>query len=213
MILITGATGKFGNATIDCLLEKGTRLGTIAALVREKKKGMDLLSKGIILRIGDFDKYASLVDAFYGVDKLLLVSGTDPEKRGKQHENAIRAAKEAGVEHIFYIRYERNYEIDNSSFAFLVRTQDYTENIIKESGIPYTIFRNNVYTGTQPFYLGKNVSETDVVFPAAEALAAITPYREMAEATANLLVSDGYENKEFDLLHTENISSINSRMY
>jgi NAD(P)H dehydrogenase (quinone) len=71
-----------GKATIDFLLAKGARLGSIAALVRDRKKAVDLLSKGIIVRIGDYDNYASLVYAFKGVHKLLLVSGTDLENRG-----------------------------------------------------------------------------------------------------------------------------------
>ena len=122
MILITGATGNFGNVTIDFLLEKGARLGTIAALVSHRKKAADLLLKGIIVRIGDYDNYASLLEAFKGVHKLLLVSGTDLENRGKQHENATKAAKEAGVKYILYTSYERKNETEYSPVAFLTRT-------------------------------------------------------------------------------------------
>jgi NAD(P)H dehydrogenase (quinone) len=205
MILITGATGNFGKATIDFLLEKGARLGSIAALVRDRKKAVDLLSKGIIVMIGDYDNYASLVYAFKGVHKLLLVSGTDLENRGKQHENVIKAAKEAGVKHILYTSYERKNETENSPVAFLAHTHSYTEKVIKESGIPYTIFRNNVYTDMLPFYLGEKVSETGVVFPAGETPVAFTLRSDMAEATANVLMSEGHENKEYFLSNTENV--------
>lgn len=102
MILITGATGNYGKATIDFLLKKGIQANSISALVRNEAKAEDLKAKGINLRIGDYDNYASLVKAFKGVDKLLLVSGSDVADRTKQHENAVNAAKEAGVRHIFY---------------------------------------------------------------------------------------------------------------
>jgi len=206
MILITGATGNLGNATIDFLLAKGARLGTIAALVRERKKAVDLLLKGIIVRIGDYDNYASLVDAFKGIHKLLLVSGTDLENRGKQHANVLMAAKQAGVKHVLYTSYERKNETENSPVAFLAHTHSYTEKVIKESGIPYTIFRNNIYTDTLPFYLGEKVPETSVVFPAGETPAAFTLRSDMAEAMANVLMSEGHENKEYFLSNTENVS-------
>ena len=207
MILITGATGKFGKAVIDFLLDKGAPLGRIAALVRDRKKAVDLLSKGIIVRIGDYDNnYASLVDAFQRVDKLLLLSGTDLENRGKQHENAIKAAKEAGVKHILYTSYERKNGTENSPAAFLVQTHNYTGKVIKESGIPYTILRNNVYTDMLPFYLDETVSGADVVFPAGQTPVAFTLYSDMAEVTANVLMSEGHENKEYFFSNTENVS-------
>ena len=206
MILITGATGNLGKATIDFLLAKGARPGTISALVRERRRAVDLLSKGIIAMIGDYDNYASLVYAFKGVHKLLLVSGTDLENRGKQHENVIKAANEAGVQHLLYTSYERKNETENSPVAFLAHTHGYTEKVIKQSGIPYTIFRNNVYTDTLPFYIGEKVPETSLVFPAGETPAAFTLRRDMAEATANVLMSDGHENKEYFLSNTENVS-------
>ena len=206
MILVTGATGHLGKATIDFLLGKGARLGSIAALVRDRKKAVDLLSKGIIVMIGDYDNYASLVYAFKGVHKLLLVSGTDLENRGKQHENAINAAKEAGVKHILYTSYERKNETKNSPVAFLVQAHSYTERVIRESGIPFTIFRNNVYTDLLPVYLGEEISEKGIVFPAGEKPAAFTLRSDIAEATANVLMSEGHENKEYFFSNTENVS-------
>jgi NAD(P)H dehydrogenase (quinone) len=209
MILISGAAENFGKATIDCLLGKGARLGTISAFVRERTEGVGLLSKGIILRIGDFDNYASLVDAFDGVEKLLLVSGTNPGNCGKQHDNAIKAAKEAGIEHIFYIRYETNNETEDSPIAFQDRITGYNENLIRKSGIPYTIFYNDVYTSTLPVHLSEDVSETGVVFTAQEA-PEVTFISHMAEATANLLLSEGHENKEYYFSDSEHVTAIAS---
>jgi len=212
MILITGATTDFGNATIDYLLEKGARLGSIAALTRERKKAENLLSKGIILRIGDFDNYASLVDAFDDVDKILMVSGKDLENRVKQHQNAIMAAKKAGVKHIYYTRYEPNYEKEISPAGFLKHRYGNTENAIKESGIPYTIFRNNIYPGTPTSDLDEKASETGAVSSTGQTSSAFTSYNEMAEATAYLLMSEGHKNKEYYLSNTENASCLNPQI-
>ena len=86
MILITGATGHFGKATIDHLLKKGISAHTIAALVRDEAKATELKAKGIQIRLGDYNNYASLQSAFAGIDKLLLVSSSDLQDRLKQRK-------------------------------------------------------------------------------------------------------------------------------
>jgi len=206
MILITEATQNFGRALIDFLLNNGVPLSRIAALVINKKKGMDLLSKGITLRIGDYDDYSSLVEAFYRVDQLVLVSGNDLQNRAKQHFNAVNAAKEAGVNHILYTSVERRNENGGSPVDFLSQSHIYTEKIIKESGISYTIFRNNLFMDMLPVFLGEEVVETGVYFPAEEGKTAYTLGADVAETVANVLAGDGHENKEYYISNAENIS-------
>lgn len=69
----------------------------IAGLVRDESKAADLKAKGVAIRIGDYDNLAALDLAMRGVDKVLLIAGTDEEKRLQQHKNVIDAAKKAGV--------------------------------------------------------------------------------------------------------------------
>lgn len=76
MILVTGATGHLGKATINSLLEHGTDAKDIATLVRDDTKGTAFKSNGIEVRIGDYEDYESLISAFQGVDKLLLISSS-----------------------------------------------------------------------------------------------------------------------------------------
>jgi NAD(P)H dehydrogenase (quinone) len=93
MILVTGATGHFGKSAIDFLLKKGISSTNIVALVRDEEKAAEIKSKGVALRIGDYDNYNSLLNAFIGVEKLLFVSGSDIFNRGAQHQNVVKAAK------------------------------------------------------------------------------------------------------------------------
>jgi uncharacterized protein YbjT (DUF2867 family) len=76
--------------------------------------------------------------------------------------------KEAGVKHILYTSVERRNENGSSPVDFLSHSHIYTEKIIKESGIPYTIFRNNLFMDMLPVFLGEEVVETGVYFPAEE---------------------------------------------
>ncbi|HSC55508.1 MAG TPA: SDR family oxidoreductase [Phnomibacter sp.] len=206
MILVTGATGHFGKATIDFLLKKGISANNISALVRDLTKAEDLKTKGINLKIGDYDNYASLLAAFKGVDRLLLVSGTDILNRGKQQANAVNAAKEAGVKHIIFTSIERKNDTETSPVAFLAKSYIDTESQIKASGMAYTILRNNLYLDALPMFLGEQVLETGIFFPAGNTKSAFALRNDMAEAVANILTSKGHENKVYSLSNIENIS-------
>ena len=206
MILATGATGNLGKSTIDFLLKKGIASTNIVALVRDEAKAANLKSKGIAIRIGDYNNYESLVAAFAGVEKLLLVSGSDIANRGKQQENAVNAAKQAGVKHILYTSFERKNDTETSPIFFLAKSHLDTENLIKSSGLTYTIFRNNFYLDALPMFFGEQVLATGIFLPAGDAKSAFALRNDMAEATANVLTSQGHENKEYSLSNTENIS-------
>jgi NAD(P)H dehydrogenase (quinone) len=206
MILVTGATGHFGKATIDHLLNKGVAASNIAALVRDEHKAQDLKAKGVHVKIGDYNQYDSLVAAFKGVDKLLLVSSNDLEQRTQQQLDAVKAAKEAGVKHIYYTSFERKNETATSPIAAVALSHVDTEKAIKESGLTYTIFKNNLYMEVFLFFFGDKVLEQGIYFPAGNTKAAYALRDDMAEAMANVLVSQGHENKSYSINHTDNVS-------
>ncbi len=209
-ILVTGATGNFGKTTIDFLLEKGIAAANISALVRDEAKAGDLKAKGITIKVADYNNYDSLLAAFNGVDKLLLVSATDLENRSKQQLNAVKAAKEAGVKHILYTSFERKNESETSPIAFLAKSHIDTDEAIKASGMIYSIFRNNLYLEVLPMFFGEQVLETGIFFPAGDTAAAYVSRNDLAEAVANVLVSENKESKEYAMNNVENYSMKNS---
>jgi NAD(P)H dehydrogenase (quinone) len=206
MILITGATGHFGAATIDFLLNKGVPAKDIAALVRDEAKAGDLKAKGITILTGDYDNYDSLVKAFTGIDKLLFVSGNDVINRGKQQENVVNAAKVAGVGHVVYTSFVRKNETETSPIYIVAKTHLATEQALKDSGLTYTIMRNNIYTDYIPVFLGPNVTETGVFIPAGDTPVAFTLRNDMAEAAAAILTGKGHENKDYVISNTETVT-------
>lgn len=204
MILVTGATGKFGKAAINFLLEKGVNPSEISALVRSKEKATDLREKGITIKIGDYNEYDGLVNAFTGVDKLLFVSGSEIETREVQHKNIVDAAKEAGVKYIAYTSFIRNTAVENSSIAFLQDTHVKTENWIKESGIPYTILQNALYMDMIPIFAGEAVLNNALILQPAEQGKSNSVLREeLAEVAANVITREGHENKIYPLSNPE----------
>lgn len=198
MILITGATGQLGKAVANYLLaENATGL---AVFVRDTSKVQDLTEKGVEVRVGSYDDYNSMLVAFKGVDKLYFVSGSDIEKRTKQHENVVKAAKEAGVGHIVYTSFIRNDETEKSPIAMVARSHIKAEEWIKESGMNYTILRHNIYMDMIPMFIGDQVLETGVIYlPAGETKVAFMLRDDMALAGARVLLTEGHENKVYDI--------------
>ena len=101
-VAVTGATGQLGSLVIKHLLNK-LPANQIVAVVRNIEKAAPLAAQGVEVRYGNYMDQASLVKAFIGIPKLLLISSPDAfdeTLRMVQHANAIRAAKMAGVEHI-----------------------------------------------------------------------------------------------------------------
>lgn len=157
MILVTGATGKFGSKAIEHLLNNGVNASDIAALVRDVEKAQNFVEKRIEPRIGDYTDYDSLVNAFQNIDKLLLISSNDKkiENRTAQHTNIIKAAKTAGVKNIVYTSFVRKPKFEDSAIALFQDSHVKTEQFLKDSGIDYTILQNGIYLEMIPIFAGR----------------------------------------------------------
>jgi len=209
MILVTGATGKFGAKAIKHLLNNGVNASDIAAMVRDAEKAQNLVDKGVGLRIGDYTDYDSLVNAFQNVDKLLLISSSDKkiENRTAQHINVINAAKMAGVKHIVYTSFIRKPKFEDSAIALFQDSHVKTEQFLKNSGIDYTILQNGIYLEMISIFAGEKVAETGVIMlPAQEGKASWVLREELAEAAAHVLTTEGHENKVYPLTNIESTS-------
>jgi NAD(P)H dehydrogenase (quinone) len=207
MILVTGATGHFGNATIDFLLAKGVQPSRISALGRKEASADQFTKKGVGFVLGDYDNYPSLVAAFKGVEKLLFVSGSDIANRLAQHRNVVTAAKAAGVKHIVYTSFQGKNETESSPLWVVAQSHLQTEAWLKESGIDYTILKNTLYMDFVPAFLGEKVIETGTIYlPAGEGKVGAVLRSEMAEATASILAGTGHEGKTYRFTHTEAFS-------
>ncbi|MGH8068786.1 MAG: SDR family oxidoreductase [Candidatus Entotheonellia bacterium] len=99
MILITGATGRIGNATLKQLTNRGV---PARALVHNPEKAAAVSDLGVETVIGDLAQPRSLEAALEGVTSALLVSPLDPHQVELQ-ANFIDAAKRAGRVHVVKI--------------------------------------------------------------------------------------------------------------
>ncbi len=199
MILITGATGGLGRQTIDFLLNI-IPASEIGALVRDVSKAAELVELGLGVRQADYFDYPALVQAFNGVDKVLLVSAVAFTDRVRQHQNVINAAKEAGVKHLVYTSIQRS-----TSFVLHEVTESdlITEDYLKTSGLVYTILRNSLYFESLGHIVGSEVPEQEIIYTAGEGKIAFVTRADLAAANTAVLTSEGHENAEYTLSGSE----------
>lgn len=194
MIAITGATGQLGQLVIENLL-KTVPANQLVAIVRNPAKAQALSDKGITVRQGDYNDEATLTTALQGVDKLLLISGSEVGKRAEQHGNAIRAAKVAGVK---FIAYTSLLHADKSPLGLHVEHVA-TEKMLAESGIPYALLRNGWYTENYLASAPPAIEHGVFIGAAGEGKIAAAPRADYAAAAAAVISTDGHAGKVYEL--------------
>ena len=134
MILITGATGQVGSATLEQLSTRGV---SVRALVRTAEKAALVANPQVETVIGDLAQPRSLDSALDGITGALLVSPLDPHQVELQG-NFIDAAKRAGRVHVVKIS-GLGTGIDSSVRSGRWHAQ--TEKYLEDSGLPFTHLR------------------------------------------------------------------------
>lgn len=203
MILITGATGQLGNIVIENLLKK-TPAREIAGLARDANKAAHLKAQGVDIRIGNYDDLESLERAMQGVHKVLLIAGTDEEKRVGQHQNVVNAAKKAGVQSVAYT--SRTLKDRNTLVNKLMLGHFQTEDDIKACGLEFTIFRNVLYMDAIVQFVGPNVFSTGVSLPTGQGKLAFALRSEIGEGIANALLKSDRQSRIYTLTGSESYS-------
>jgi NAD(P)H dehydrogenase (quinone) len=189
---VTGTTGHLGPLVVRELLARGVPAVDVVALARTPEKAADL---GVPVRRADYSDTATLPEALAGVDVLLLVSGSEVGRRVAQHTSVIEAAKTAGVQRVAYTSIAN---ADHSTNP-LQPEHKATEDVLRASGLPFTIFRNNWYlenyTGQVPQYLATG----EVLGIDGDASIGAATRADMAAATTAALLDEGTAGATFEL--------------
>jgi NAD(P)H dehydrogenase (quinone) len=193
-VVVTAASSHLGRHVVESLLERGVPAAEITATSRSTESLKDLADRGVRVVAADYHDPASLEAAFAGADKLLLVSSNDFNDRAGQHRNAITAAKAAGVKHVVYTSGPKA----TTSSILLLADHGTTEKALAESGLAWTALRDGWYvenyTAQVPTYL-----EHGMVGSAGEGRVSLALRRELAEAAAVVLTTEGHEGKAYEL--------------
>ncbi|WP_035746964.1 SDR family oxidoreductase [Arthrobacter sp. CAL618] len=142
MIIVTGASGGFGRATVNRLLES-MPANQLILTTRTPARLSDYAEKGANVRFADYDNPESLPEAFSGGELMLLISTSRVGSRVAQHRNAIVAAKAAGVRKVIYTSI---IGAGNEANPAIV-TMDHraTETDLRNSGLAWNVLRDGQY--------------------------------------------------------------------
>ncbi|MCX2574057.1 SDR family oxidoreductase [Pedobacter sandarakinus] len=187
-ILVAGASGHLGHRVTEILHEQGY-INLVAASRNPLKLG-DLNEKGIEVRKADFDDPGTLKHAFLGIDRLLLISTDElhnPDKRVRQHTNAIKAAKAAGIKHIVYTSMPSPEKAHDIPFA-----SDHvaTEKALENSGLDFTSLRVSWYAENLMGFLPQIISAGKWPTVSGDGRIPYIPREDVAQAAANALMNN-----------------------
>ena len=195
-ILAIGGTGNVGSEVVK---ELKKRNADVRILVRKKDTASP---EGVEVAVGDLLDPVSVQQALHGVDKLYLLNAVTPDEL-TQGLIAYDLAKRLKLKHIVYhsvFRVEHFKDVPHFASKFAI------ESAIREFDVPFTIIRPNYFfqndatlrdpltkAGIYPMPLGQvGISAVDI--------------RDIAEATAFALTSDGHFGKTYNLNGPEVLS-------
>jgi NADH dehydrogenase len=150
MILVTGGTGFIGGELVKQLQAEGKPY----RLLLNPNVGQGTIPKGfdVNLAISSLKDVRGLRAAMQGVDTIYHLAGV--ERYGAQAqleelevvgiETLTQAAREAHIQRFVYLSYLR---ADRASASRLMQAKGIAEHVIRNSGIPYTIFRTSLIFG------------------------------------------------------------------
>ncbi len=192
---ITGASGHLGHLAVQELLALGVPASDVVAVVRTRAKVTSLAERGVQVREGDYARPETLGAALAGVDRLLLVSSSEPGQRVAQHTNVIKAAKTVGVSRIVYTSM---LNADNTTNPLAGEHQD-TERALREAGVPFTVLRNGWYTENYTDQIGQYLERGEILGAAGTGKIAAATRKDYAAAAAAALLQDEAGNRPFEL--------------
>ena len=200
-IIVSGASGQLGELTVIALLARGVPAGDLILVSRTPDKLAAYAKLGASTRFGDFAKPESLPAAYAGGSRMLLISiGGGASPRPEAHKRAIDAAIAAGVKHIAYTSW---VGISRGEATGIATDHVRTEEILKKSGVAWTVLRNSVYMDMLLPLAAKMAADGRAVVPAAEARIGYVTRADCAAAAAAVLTTPGHANESYDITGPE----------
>lgn len=194
-IAVTGATGHLGALVVEELLDRGVDASDVVAVVRDAAKAQGLADRGVQIRVADYTDADALKAALTGVDKLLLVSGSDVGQRVPQHANVIDAAEAAGVS---LIAYTSILKADTSGVS-LAAEHLATEKLLADSSVPAAILRNGWYWENYSASLQQTIENGALLGSAGNGRIAAAARADYAAAAAAVLLSENQGGRIYEL--------------
>jgi uncharacterized protein YbjT (DUF2867 family) len=197
-ILVTGGTGKVGSEVIKALVKRNV---SVCALIR-KQEASTTMPEGVEVSLGDLLDPVAMRKSLDGIDKLYLLNAVVADEL-TQGLIAYDLAKKLKLKQIVYHSVFKVEEFkDVPHFAAKLAI----ENALHEFNLPFTIIRPN-------YFFQNDVSLKDALMnagmypmPLGTPGVSAVDTRDIAEAAAIALTSDGHLGKTYNLNGPEILS-------
>lgn len=181
---ISGASGKLGHHVVTSLIARG------AAHVVGISRSPDTLPGPVEARPGDYDQAESLVRAYQGLDRLLIIPSADlrPGVRGTQLKTAIDAARQAGVKHVVLLSAAGTKEVAEPAIGAPFWTGE--QHLIRTFA-SWTILRMNYYAESMAEEILSSLNMGVLAGLGPERVAYVSR-NDVAAAAAGILIGEGH---------------------
>lgn len=177
-ILVTGGTGTIGRELVKQLKARGADFAVMSSQPQTRIEGAAVIA-------GDLADPAALERAFTGFDTLFLLLPLVPNKV-ELAENALAAARRAGITHI--VR-SSAAGADASSPASIAALQGKIDDMVKATGIAYTLLLPNAFMQNHVTFNAAQIKAGALYAPLGEGAVSMIDARDIAEAAATVLVA------------------------
>ena len=193
---VSGASGQLGSAVVQALAET-VAAENLVAISRTPKT--DRTYAG---RLGDYDQSETLVAAYQGLDRLLLIPGADlrPGIRSRQMLAAVDAAAQAEVGHVFLLSATGTQREGESAVGAAYWN---SEQALIKSAIPaWTILRMSYFSETLVEEVRMSLTAGGLAM-LEDSRVSFVSRGDVAKAAAAALTSEGHEGAIYQLTGSE----------
>ncbi|WP_394149850.1 SDR family oxidoreductase [Vibrio maritimus] len=189
-ILVLGATGNTGSEVVKQLKEAGADFGIMARSADAANK-LDLNPNQV--RVSNYDDVETMTQALEGMKKIYVAMPAHPSNQ-QWIENTVAAAKAAGVELIVKLS---GMGAKADAGSEIIRTHVLTDDIVKASGIAYTIVQPNSFFQNLYGSLPTINAMGQFFLPLAQAKQSVIDIRDVAAVVVTALTQSGHENQTY----------------
>ena len=190
MILITGATGNNGRELVRQLSLMGQ---PVRAMVRDSADASKLNGSNVETAIGDFERPETIESALRGVDKAFLLTPI-AEHFVEWQGTFINSARRAGLKHL--VKFSGMGASSNAE-SELLRLHHKTDEILRGSGVPFTILQPNSFHQNMLSSIGAIKTQGKFYLPFKNAAQSTVDIRDINEVAARVLTSPGHDGKTY----------------
>ena len=192
VIVITGATGHVGGEAARLLIESGVE---VRLLVRDAQKAAHLGAAEVLE--GDFADPQRIADALNPGDRVFMVSLYEThDERLRKHSAFLEAAGQADVAQLAYLSF-----VNAATDAVFIHSVSHaeTEDMIRESGVPFTFLRTGLYQSGAPLMFDQGLCAA----PGGNGSVSWVSRRDIGAAVAGALRTTGHEGQTYNLTGPE----------